>query len=72
MRKKLILVALSGVSLGLSSLAMATPVVRSAGGDSTPASITGAHDQFRVDLGGGCWRQLKIDHLYRLKIDQAL
>ena len=26
MRKKLILVALSGVSLGLSSLAMATPV----------------------------------------------
>ena len=53
MRKKLILVALSGVSLGLSSLAMATPVVRSAGGDSTPASITGARDQFRVDLGGG-------------------
>ena len=53
MRKKLILVALSGVSLGLSSFAMATPVVRSAGGDSTPASITGARDQFRVDLGGG-------------------
>jgi hypothetical protein len=53
MRKKLISGVLSVVSLGLSSLAVATPVVRSAGGDSTPASITGARDQFRVDLGGG-------------------
>lgn len=42
MGMKLILGALTGVSLGLSSLAVATPVVRSAGGDSTPASITGA------------------------------
>lgn len=53
MRMKLILSALSAVSLGLPSLAAATPVVRSAGGDATPASITGARDQFRVDLGGG-------------------
>lgn len=53
MRKKLILVALSGVSLGLSSLAVATPVVRSVGGDATAGSIMGARDQFRDDLGGG-------------------
>jgi hypothetical protein len=53
MRMKLTLGALSVVSLGLSSLAAATPVVRSAGGDATPASIIGARDQFRADLGGG-------------------
>lgn len=54
MRKKLILSALSVVSLGLPSFVVAaTPVVRSAGGDATPASITGARDQFREDLGGG-------------------
>ncbi len=33
--------------------APAAAVVRSFGGDSTPASITGARDQFRTDLGGG-------------------
>ena len=53
MRLKLILGTLSAISLGLPSLAGATATVRSAGGDSTPASITGARDQFRVDLGGG-------------------
>ena len=53
MQTKLFLGALSAVSLALPSLAAATPVVRSAGGDSTPASISGARDQFRVDLGGG-------------------
>ncbi|SCY32043.1 PEP-CTERM protein-sorting domain-containing protein [Nitrosospira sp. Nl5] len=54
MQTKLILGALSAVSLGLPSLAAASPVlVRSAGGDSTPASINAARDQFRVDLGGG-------------------
>jgi len=53
MQMKLILGALSAVSLGLPSLAGATPIVRSVGGDSTPASITGVRDQFRVDLGGG-------------------
>ena len=53
MRKNLILGTLSAISLGVSSLAAATPVVRSAGGDATPASITGARDQFRTDLGGG-------------------
>jgi hypothetical protein len=53
MHINLILSAVSAISLGLSSLAAATPVVRSAGGDATPASITGARDQFRADLGGG-------------------
>src|SRR5687768_1531889 len=53
MHINLILSAVSAISLGLSSLAAATPVVRSAGGDATPASITGARDQFRLDLGGG-------------------
>ncbi len=53
MKMKLILSALSVASLGVSSLAIASPIVRSAGGDSTPASITGARDQFRADLGGG-------------------
>ncbi len=33
--------------------AQAAAVIRSAGGDTTPASITGARDQFRLDLGGG-------------------
>jgi hypothetical protein len=53
MHIKLVLGAVSAISLGVSSLAAATPVVRSAGGDATPASITGARDQFRTDLGGG-------------------
>jgi hypothetical protein len=53
MHMKLVLGAVSAISLGVSSLAAATPVVRSAGGDATPASITGARDQFRTDLGGG-------------------
>jgi hypothetical protein len=53
MHINLILSAVSAISLGLSSFAAATPVVRSAGGDATPASITGARDQFRADLGGG-------------------
>jgi PEP-CTERM motif len=53
MHIKLVLGAVSAVSLGVSSLAAATPVVRSAGGDATPASITAARDQFRTDLGGG-------------------
>jgi hypothetical protein len=53
MHMNLILGAVSAISLGLSSFAAATPVVRSAGGDATPASITGARDQFRADLGGG-------------------
>jgi hypothetical protein len=53
MKMKLIFSALSIASLGLSSLAIASPIVRSAGGDSTPASITDVRDQFRVDLGGG-------------------
>lgn len=33
--------------------ALAGSVVRSSGGDATVASITGARDQFRADLGGG-------------------
>ena len=53
MHMNLVLGAVSAISLGVSSLAAATPVVRSAGGDATPASITGARDQFRTDLGGG-------------------
>lgn len=52
MRMKLILGALSVTSLGFSSLAASSPLVRSIGGDATPASITGVRDQFRADLGG--------------------
>jgi len=53
MQMKLILTALAAISLGLPSLAAAEAVIRSAGGDATPASIASARDQFRVDLGGG-------------------
>lgn len=53
MRAKLILIVASVISLGLSSLAGASPVIRSVGGDSTSDSILGVRDQFRVDLGGG-------------------
>lgn len=44
------------LALGLTlsnSPAHAAPLVRSAGGDATAASILGARDAFRVDLGGG-------------------
>lgn len=53
MQMKRHFIAMSAVLLVLPSLAEAIPIVRSSGGDSTPASITGARDQFRVDLGGG-------------------
>ncbi len=53
MKIKLIVVFLSIILLGLSSFVGATSVVRSVGGDSTPESITGERDQFRIDLGGG-------------------
>ena len=55
MQMKLILTALAAISLGLPSLAAAEAVIRSAGGDATPASITSARDQFRVDLGVAPW-----------------
>lgn len=53
MRMKRHFIAMSVVWLVLPSLAEAIPIVRSTGGDSTPASIISARDQFRVDLGGG-------------------
>lgn len=51
--------SLSVAALSLAVLACiathssAAPVIRSVGGDATPASIAAARDQFRLDLGGG-------------------
>lgn len=53
-RSSLSVAALSLAVLGcIPTHSSAAPVIRSVGGDATPASITAARDQFRLDLGGG-------------------